>query len=439
MHPTGASYITLRALPKALSVKVFVLNDQCEKFRHAKASNKDKLHCPWGNLPLSESFDLDFHLPPKCLKSRRTISLPTSVPLVLRSFLSMSSTGLEDIFMANRETIQQVSADGVIPDRNDTLCAYAPPSTNRWFCSYSGDTPWCLWHDGPALGRFIDLYSQVRPTTGEDVHRIEFVNGEIAHEHSPGWTFCAPAPTREFWAAYPKHYAEPGSGLPPLVPLSYPQDGELAAPAILNEQDKPLDLDLGHCPGPLPPRSPLPVVKVEAQEREIRPLPRGGRERAEASPVAASLSPSSSLTLFSPSPPPELRCLYLHCDNRFPSLDMLYAHLRSSKHPKGEEEEEEEKGKKKHKYRCAFPGCVHMLVNRGDFPRHAESAGHCPERRYVCGGCRKGFTRVDALKRHQVNDGAKKECRKAWREEERMKMEEGAMTVGGARKRRRTK
>lgn len=54
------------------------------------------------------------------------------------------------------------------------------------------------------------------------------------------------------------------------------------------------------------------------------------------------------------------------------------------------------------RWTCPYEGCTHDTGALGDLIRHLESLAHQPEKKYHCGTCGCTFTRVDALKRHQM-------------------------------------
>ncbi|KAI0322549.1 hypothetical protein OF83DRAFT_1080136 [Amylostereum chailletii] len=54
------------------------------------------------------------------------------------------------------------------------------------------------------------------------------------------------------------------------------------------------------------------------------------------------------------------------------------------------------------RWECPYPDCIHDTGAIGDLIRHLESLAHQPEKKHRCKVCQCTFTRVDALKRHQM-------------------------------------
>uniref|UniRef100_A0A0W0GDF8 C2H2-type domain-containing protein n=1 Tax=Moniliophthora roreri TaxID=221103 RepID=A0A0W0GDF8_MONRR len=108
----------------------------------------------------------------------------------------------------------------------------------------------------------------------------------------------------------------------------------------------------------------------------------------EHAPSSSDLSKSLSDT------PLVLRCYKASCPLRFDSLSTLTHHTERQHHGMVS-------------YRCPFGGCDLVAGSYGDIGRHEQCLEHC-EKGYRCLACLRGYTRVDALKRHWVKMGGHK-------------------------------
>ncbi|KAK0434215.1 hypothetical protein EV421DRAFT_2023118 [Armillaria borealis] len=401
----------------------------------------------------------------------------------------MSPTGLEDTVVPSLVTVDDHTVDnsapliqtpqlqpsmippqGVFPDRNDILYQYRSQDSRRLW-AYSGDIPFCLWHDGGALENYCIEYLQ--RTTGMDT-QIIFDLG-IAHKHSDPSKVCFSVSTSQFWEIYWLNCAIPDNDIPPLGPstgfilevappllgphlyqptsqldnlgnldtvydLEYPDDNEnsyhSSSPLAIAEQERKVR--------PLPHRSThrrsnteirdytlsIPATAAKRNAPDSVDAPDTNKKRVKlvpTSPVASTSSSLSSLTDLSPSPPlspkndspppqrtdqpwddEDLRCIYPDCCEYFPSVDSVIDHHKSVH-------------RKPYfgKYRCAFASCRQTFKNKADFERHAKTLSHQPDKIYLCAGCDMTFTRYDALRRHQKKpSGIKPECKEEGRKEE---------------------
>ncbi|PBK88239.1 hypothetical protein ARMGADRAFT_1034203 [Armillaria gallica] len=383
----------------------------------------------------------------------------------------MSFTGLEDTVVPSLVTVDDHTVNnsapliqdphlqssilplqGVFPDRNDVLYQYQSQDSRRLW-AFSGDIPFCLWHDEGALENYCVEYLQ---RTAEPDTQITFDLG-IAHKHSDPFKVCFSVSTSQFWDIYWLNSVIPDNDFPPLSPttgFTFEVAPPLPAPQLYqptSQLDALGNLDTVYClahPDGLEnsyhSSSPLPIAE---QEREIRPLPRTPTHQRGAairddtfatlatatkrngldsvdtpnttnkrvklvptSPVASTPSSSSSLKDLSPSPPlsPKndspppprtdqpsvdevLRCIYPDCCQHFPSVERVLDHHKSV-----------HKIPYPGKYRCAFASCIQTFKNKADFERHAKTLAHQPD---------KG--------RHQKRpSGIKPECREEGKKEE---------------------
>ncbi|SJL16630.1 uncharacterized protein ARMOST_20156 [Armillaria ostoyae] len=400
----------------------------------------------------------------------------------------MSFTGLEDTVAPSLVTVDDhtvdnsapliqtphlqpsmVSLQTVFPDRNDILYQYQSQDSRRLW-AFSGDIPFCLWHDEGALENYCIEYLQ--RTTGTDT-QITFDLG-MAHKHSDPSKVCFSVSTSQFWEIYWLNCAIPDNDFPPLDPttgfilevvppllapqlsrstsqldnlgnldtvygLEYPDDIEnsyhSSSPLAIAEQEREIR--------PLPHRSTHRRGNTEIRDCTLPTLPTATKRTAPdsvdtadtnkkrlklvpTSPVASTSSSLSSLTDLSPSPPlspkydsplplrtdqpsdeEDLRCIYPDCCEYFPSVDSVLDHHKSvHRRPYSG------------KYRCAFASCRQTFKNKADFERHAKKRSHQPNKGYLCAGCTETFTRYDALRRHQKKrSGIKPECQEEGRKE----------------------
>ncbi|KAK0215421.1 hypothetical protein IW262DRAFT_1511104 [Armillaria fumosa] len=265
----------------------------------------------------------------------------------------MSFTGLEDTVATSLVTVGNHTAaynnapliQDPYPTPNDILYEYESQDSRKLW-AFSGDIPFCLWHDEGGLKNYCAEYSQRR--TGTDT-LITFDLG-IAHKHSDSSKVCFSMSTSQFWHIYRLTCVIPCNNLPPLVPTTgFILDVSPPPPASPLYQPIPQPDNLGNLhtvyglaypddnENSYHSNSPLAISE---QERDIRPLPRTSTHRrgtairddtlpnlatatkrkvpdnvdalnvtykrvklVPASPVASTSSSSSSLTELSSSPP----------------------------------------------------------------------------------------------------------------------------------------
>ncbi|KAG7448172.1 uncharacterized protein BT62DRAFT_757273 [Guyanagaster necrorhizus] len=133
--------------------------------------------------------------------------------------------------------------------------------------------------------------------------------------------------------------------------------------------------------------------RVHALESEITSFDcaqRVNSHRAALSPM--SIQPTNE----EDAPVPSFRCPWSKCTLRFMSPEEAFLH--AVHHP----------GRRT--LICPHTGCPYTSVRIADVKRHCRTASHGQPASFLCRGCKRMFTRKDAVRRHQLQSAKDPQC-----------------------------